>query len=279
MDDAERLVIENVVVTDGTLRIGVTNQNVMTARWAGADDFELTYLGTTREVMGYTPDEALLMAEAEQIQEWTINDDDSRDVTQLIFNPDANESLTTGWTVANVDVKKGEAWDGNAGNPYFDFWKNSAYQSNLQQIIDLLPEGDYTVSAMLRCSEGSKLTLSASSSQQTMQSMTFTGTGTTVAAGNSLPMGWQRVTLPKLHVTSGGNINILLSADMASGKWWSADNFQLTWSGSIPVGVRELNAPATSTGHNITTLTGIRLAEPPTRPGLYIVGGRKVLIR
>lgn len=279
MDDAERLVIENVVVTDGTLRIGVTNQNVMTARWAGADDFELTYLGTTREVMGYTPDEALLMAEAEQIQEWTINDDDSRDVTQLIFNPDANESLTTGWTVANVDVKKGEAWDGNAGNPYFDFWKNSAYQSNLQQIIDLLPEGDYTVSAMLRCSEGSKLTLSASSSQQTMQSMTFTGTGTTVATGNSLPMGWQRVTLPKLHVASGGNINILLSADMASGKWWSADNFQLTWSGSIPVGVRELNVPATSTGHNITTLTGIRLAEPPTRPGLYIVGGRKVLIR
>ena len=278
MDDADRLAIEHVVVTDGALRIGVTNQGMMTARWAGADDFELTYLGTTREVLGYTPDEALLMAEAEQIQGWPLAEGDSRDVTALIFNPSANSSLATGWTTSNVGFNTGEAWDGNNNNPYFDKWDSKAYKSSLEQQIDLLPAGDYVVSAMLRCSEGAKLTFSATSGLGT-RSQTFTGTGATPAAGSSFPLGWQRVALPKLPVASGGSIDIKLSADMAAGKWWSADDFQLTWSGTIPVGVREVSTPATEAAPTVTTLTGIRLSEPPSRPGLYIVGGRKVLIR
>ncbi len=239
IENADRLVVNSVVVTDGQLRVGVKNQNVMSARWAGADDFELTYLGTTEAVMGCSPDEAIYVSEGWQILSWPSTKDGGRDASSLIFNADASALKTTGWTVNRANINKGEASDGNAANTYFDYWNSSSFTSSMEQELTLLPPGDYTVSALLRCAEGAQLTLSATSGDVT-QSQTLTGIGNTSPSSSTYQNGWGRVTLPSVSVTGGGSLKLKVAASMAASQWWSADDFQLTWSGETPVGIEEL---------------------------------------
>ena len=290
LDNADRLVVDNIVVTDGQLRFGISNFGIMTARWAGADNFELTFLGTTSKVLGYSPDDAVLAAEAEQFTSWKENADGSRDATQLIFNPDFNAGVSTGWTVSEVSINKGESADGVTTNVYLDRWKDEAYKSSAEQEITFLPAGDYTVSVLLRCSKDAKLTLTATSGNDRQQK-TYTGIGNTSPASSEYKNGWEKVTLPPIPVESGGSLKIRLSGEMAKGQWWSADNFQLTWSGSIPVGIQE-HAPAPTAPSSVYDLSGRLLRQPRAltggtpqgsapnlAPGFYIIGGKKVIIR
>ena len=51
MDTNRKNQIDKIIVRDGMLRVGVRNLGPMTARWAGADNFVLSYLGTEAEVL------------------------------------------------------------------------------------------------------------------------------------------------------------------------------------------------------------------------------------
>ncbi len=234
IEDVAPSVADGIIVTDGHLRVGVRNRNVMSARWAGADDFLLTYLGTTQEVFGKSEKDALIYSEGKQIGTWPANPDGSRDASILIFNSDANSALTTGWTASNVKPLKGEAWDGDNANSYFDFCKTSAYTSSLEQELKLLPAGDYTLSLMVRCSEGAQMTVTATSGSNQV-SKTYTGIGNVSPSYSHFEKGWQLFTLPAVSVASGGSLKIQVTASMAANQWWSADDFKLSWTGNTPI--------------------------------------------
>ncbi|MBQ7461929.1 MAG: hypothetical protein IJS63_06690 [Bacteroidaceae bacterium] len=225
--------VEQIAVTDGKLRIGVRNIAPMKARWAGADNFVLTRV----EDLPSDDELSYLMAEYDEtlMSVWPLNDDGTRDASGMIVNPHATAERKDGWTVQNVEFSKGEAYDSDAANPYFNYWSASSYTSSMTQTVSGLPAGEYTLSAMLRGSSSVTMTLSAKAGKDNQQTK-FTGTGTT--ATGSLPMGWQRVTVPIVSVNKGDVLTISLKATGSS--WWSADNFQLTLVKADPTGIDEI---------------------------------------
>jgi hypothetical protein len=150
----------------------------------------------------------------------------------------------------------------------------------MTQAISGLPSGQYSLSAMLRGSSKVSLTLAASTSDDSQQT-NFTGTGTT--ATGSLPMGWQRVTLPAINVRKGDELTISLTATGSS--WWSADNFQLTFEPEDPTAI---DAPPVFkesykqwiydlSGRKVHSSFGYYRLPNGLKKGIYIVNGRKLL--
>jgi hypothetical protein len=271
--------IESIAITDGKLRVGVRNIAPMKARWAGADNFVLTRVGDApssnyelRELMDEYDN--ILMAV------WPLSGEETRDVSGMIINPQATGERMDGWTVQNVDISKGEAHDSDASNPYFNYWSPNSYTSSMTQAISGLPSGQYSLSVMLRGSSKVSLTLAASTSDDSQQT-NFTGTGTT--ATGSLPMGWQRVTLPAVNVRKGDELTISLTATGSS--WWSADNFQLTFEPEDPTAI---DAPPVFkesyrqwiydlSGRKVQSSFGDYRLPNGLKKGIYIVNGRKLL--
>ena len=52
-DDMSEYVIDNIFVSDGTLRFGVKSVGVLDNKWTVADDFQLIYCGNENEALGY----------------------------------------------------------------------------------------------------------------------------------------------------------------------------------------------------------------------------------
>jgi hypothetical protein len=228
---ADILTIDNIVVTDGSLRLGVRNLKPMTARWAGADDFKIEYLGTAEELLGQTAEEAATAALRTFVAQMPASGDNGYDLSYLIHNPEGNVG-TEGWTATNVGVNSGEAFDGKNDDPkntYFDRWATDTYSSNLEQTVSNLPPGKYVVSAMLRSAPTFALTLAASVGQ-TSRSAAFTGTG--ADGSTDYPKGWHKVVLEELVIEPGQDLHIKLSGSGTS--WWSADHFQLTYYPQLP---------------------------------------------
>jgi len=263
--------VEKIVVTDGKLRIGVRNIAPMKARWAGADNFVLTRVGDAPSD-GELYD---LMAEYDDIlmSVWPLNADETRDASGMIINTQATGERTDGWTIQNTEISKGEAYDNDASNPYFNYWSANSFTSSMTQEICGLPEGKYTFSALLRGSSKAPITLSASTGTDKKQTK-FTGTGTT--ASGDLPMGWKKVTVPEVKVNKGDVLTISLKATGTS--WWSADNFQLTLvEAADPTGIGSLTPPLKNTGA-IYDLSGRRINSQLPK-GVYIINGKKIVIK
>lgn len=226
MDDADLLTIDNIVVTDGRLRIGIRNIKPMTARWAGGDNFAITYLGDVEEVLGIDEYDAIPLAQEAFLQQLTAIEEDTYDLSFLLHNPEATTS-TEGWTAKNAEINSGEAFDDKNTDPkntYYDKWSASNYTSSLEQTILHLPKGDYILSAILRSNTSYTLTLSAGNGTQ-IQQQAFTGKG--AEDNEEFPKGWERVTLGKLAIDEGQDLTIRLTGTGSS--WWSADHFQLTY--------------------------------------------------
>ena len=277
--------VEKIAVTDGKLRVGVRNIAPMKAIWAGADNFVLTRVGDapSTDLELYE-----LMEEYDGIlmSVWPKNADGTLDASGMIINPQATGQRKDGWETQNVDFSKGEAYDSNASNPYFNYWSANSYTSSMTQTISGLPAGTYTLSATLRGSSSMPLTLAASTGADKKQRK-FTGTGTT--ASGSLPMGWKLVTVPAVYVGKGDELTISLTA--AGTSWWSADNFQLTLVEPDPTGIEaiqnskfkiqnedviyDLAGRKVSAGANSSLFT----FHSSLKKGLYILNGRKVLIK
>ena len=235
MDTNRKNLIDRIIVRDGMLRVGVRNLGAMTARWAGADNFVLSYLGTEAEVL---TDESAEDVKARYMQ--VLIDRMKEDATgQLdasffIKNADAYRATTYGWTASEVGFTKGEAYDGNAENNYFDKWYASNFSSSMSQTLPPLPAGNYTLSAMMRSNTTQVMTLSATSSSGASTKVEFTGTATTSASGSEYVMGWQKIALSPIAVKDGETLTIALNTNGNS--WWSADAFRLTYSPLVKMG-------------------------------------------
>ena len=269
--------VEQIAVRDGKLRVGVRNIAPMKARWAGADNFVLTRVG---DLPSSDEDWSYLMAEYDEtlMAVWPLNEDGTRDASGMIVNPHATGERKDGWTVQNVDISKGEAYDSDSSNPYFNYWSASSYTSSMKQTVSGLPAGQYTLSAMLRGSSNVTITLAAASGNESQQT-NFTGTGTT--ATGDLPMGWQRVALPVVNVKKGEELSITLKTTGSS--WWSADNFQLTLVEPEPTGIETIQNSKFKIQNDgaIYDLSGRKWSmvngQWSIPKGIYIVNGKKVV--
>ena len=280
LDTEVETMVDKIIVTDGKLKVGVRNIGVMSARWAGADNFNLVYLGKVNEALeDETAQQVRKRYDAVIADMLADNGDGTLDATRFLFNPDAANGTSFGWTVSNVGFNSGEGYDGNKDNKYFDKWSASEYTSSLEQTVTDLPAGEYTLSAILRSNSTHTLTLTATSSSGQTAASTFTGTGTEVAEGSDYPMGWQLVKLVPVKVKKGETLTVSLTTKGTS--WWSADHFALTVDNpeTVDIQVPQVNDRPSMADDRVYDLSG-RLVNPAhLRPGIYIIGGKKVVVR
>ena len=146
----------------------------------------------------------------------------------------------------------------------------------MEQTIEYLPNGEYEVSALLRCSTGQTITFSATHNGE-VYTETLTGIGDQSKSGSIYQRGWQKVTLPSFTAISGDKLVIAASINtQTNGTWWSIDHFTLTWKpSSITVGITNNESPA-PTNDAIYDLQGRRL-KTPTTSGVYIRNGKKYI--
>ncbi|MCR5820628.1 MAG: hypothetical protein K6F94_06770 [Bacteroidaceae bacterium] len=281
--------IDDILVTDGKLRVGVRNLGTMTGRWAGADNFRLFRTGDLPEDLARSAlksDYALLALMP------TLGDaDDSdtlslpRDASRFIVNPDATRASNYGWTSSNVSFKTdSEAFDGVATNTYWNIWKSGAYNSSLKQTIEGLPEGDYTFSAVVRGSADVApitiriATAATATAEADSQTATFNGTGADTYPGSPYHQGWQRIETAPIHVSHGSSVELSFSVNTTASAWWSADHFGLTLVSSDAVTpVKAPYAVTENTMPLIYNLAGQRLATP--HKGINIIDGRTKVIK
>lgn len=271
--------IDKIIVTDGKLRVGVRNVGVMTARWAGADNFKLEYIGNAYEAL---KEESAIMVRKrfDAVLDAMLydNGDETLDATRFLFNTDATYGNAFGWTVNNVGFNSGEGYDGVKENKYFDKWSASEYTSSMTQTVGILPEGEYTFSALLRSSATHTLTLTATTESGKTATTSFTGTGTEVVNGSEYPMGWQLVKTAPVKVKKGESLTVSLTTKGTS--WWSADHFALTVEDPKTVGI---DVPYDNVRRiddsKVYDLSGRAVNAKNLRPGLYIIGGRKVVVK
>ena len=282
--------IDQIVVRNGSVRIGIRNIGQMSARWAGADDFELLYLGTEKDVLGTEKYEDFVeKAEQSVIGRFPTLGDNLFDASGLIGNADCDRGTTDLWTVRNLETGKGEAWDGDANNRYFNIWKSGGFTSSAEQTIDYLPAGKYVLSALMRGTKDLSLVLKAKHTTADGTSQTYSktaaGNGTAEIEGTGYKNGWQKVELDEFTLERGDNITISVETSPSSTAWWSFDHFQLTY---IPLEkVEEPNAifniQSVPSAESIYTLDG-RKVSGTLSPGIYIIRSadnttRKILVR
>ncbi len=226
ISDLPRITVKNILVMDGKLRIGVRNLGTMSARWAGADNFQLKRVkddySESYSLENHIEADSILYA---LMPETTSGLDASR----FIVNPDCNRKDNYGWTASNVDVKTdAESYDGVATNPYWSFWKNGAFTSSLSQEITGLPAGTYTFSALLRGQDTTTMQLTAKTDEENFVTQSFTGKGAESYDGDAYPQGWNLITTDSITISQGQTLTISLNTESTASAWWSADHFALT---------------------------------------------------
>lgn len=292
MDSNNRLTVDAIIVRNNSIRIGIRNIGQMTARWAGADDFALSYLGTEEEVLTQTYQEVTGSAEQGIINLFPIIGDNQRDASGLIANADCSRSTTDRWTVNNLSTSSNEntktPYDNDVSNPYFNIWKSGSLTSSLQQTITYLPAGEYQLQALFRGTDGLSITLKADLNRADGTSQTFsqsvTGVGASTIEGSDYPYGWMEAQTEPITIKHGDQLTIGAETSANKTAWWSIDHFQLIFS-PLPEEPDAINGikSAASTGSAFYTLDG-RKTQGTKTPGIYIIRHadgtfRKVLVR
>ena len=289
IDYDKETVIDKIVVRSGKMRVGIKNQGMMSARWAGADNFNLIYLGTEEEVLGGDGDNFLAEAAVrrdEQLKSiWADDGTGGKDASVLMKNTDCLRADLYGWQTENLATISGQAWDGESGNSYFDKYGSGSLESSMTQTINYMPAGDYTLSALMRCTAGQTVTLKAVlrsvMGEETTFQQSLTGIGDQTEEGSAYQRGWQQVTLPVITAHSGDQLTISASFSSAVTAWWSVDHFTLMYSGSEETGILKRVEPmgekGGTTASDTYTLSGMRVGTH--RRGIYIRDGRKYLVK
>ncbi|MFA6873929.1 MAG: T9SS type A sorting domain-containing protein, partial [Bacteroidaceae bacterium] len=308
-----RQTIPYIVVTNNTLRVGIKNIGAMTARWAGADEFKLRYLGATDEVLtsGYNSFKEEIQAQSDARYEALFTWDEAHtkaDATGAIVNATCARQDTYGWTAATIDYSSGEAADGVSGNYYWNKWASSGYTSEMYQDFDFLPAGSYTFSVLARCSAAINFNTYVSRDGGLTKEYTqnMVGTGSVAAANSEYIKGWTKVTTPSVILRKGQSLRIGFTAENASGSaWWSTDNFALTYQKVDFTNLKTLNEEESefqvvsrkgelllistvSTSVNLYNATGAFLKSQKINAGstsialpagVYFIGTQKVIVR
>lgn len=274
-----RITVKNILVEFGKLRIGVRNLGTMGARWAGADNFQLKFVGygyyEHYEIENHVEADNILYG----LMPETTN---GLDASRFIVNPDCNRKDSYGWTTSNVDVKTdNESYDGVATNTYWNIWKSGAFTSSLSQDITGLPAGTYTFSALLRGQDTATMKLTAKTGDKNFVTQSFTGKGAVSADGDAYPQGWNLITTDPITVTQGQTLTISLNTESTASAWWSADHFALTLVEKSHEALGVTAPPSARSASNTPLfydLTGRTVRRTPKK-GIYLVKGQKIMIR
>lgn len=290
IDYDHRTIVDSIVVDNGTMRVGLRNIGKMGARWAGADDFRLEYICPLDDITSAHRDSLLLEADSTMAAHMPLLDeaDGTRDATGLIANAFCGRGTADMWTVENLEVKSGEAADGDSSNKYFDFWKQGAYTSSISQELGCLPEGEYTLSALVRATSGVKISVQASvvsagSSDDLIAEAA--GIGNVSPEGSACQNGWIRLATESFKVKRGERVGIKAFVAPSATAWWSVDSFMLTYKPleKEPVipdvpdgisGVADSDKPVAT-----FTLDGRRALEHETSPIRIIKQGGKPALK
>ena len=274
-----RITVKNILVVGGKLRIGVRNLGTMGARWAGADNFQLKFVGggyyEHYDIENHVEADNILYG----LMPETTN---GLDASRFIVNPDCNRKDSYGWTPSNVDVKTdNESYDGVATNTYWNIWKSGAFTSSLSQDITGLPAGTYTFSALLRGQDTATMKLTAKTGDKNFVTQSFTGKGAVSADGDAYPQGWNLITTDPITVTQGQTLTISLNTESTASAWWSADHFALTLVEKSHEALGVSTPPSARSASDIPLfydLTGRTVRRTPKK-GIYLVKGQKFMIR
>lgn len=278
IDYNNRTSIDTIVVRNNSIRIGIRNIAPMAARWAGADDFELIYLGTEKAVLTTPYEEVVTAADKRLLQCLPILEGEQRDVSRLIGNAECSRGTTDFWTVNNLETNKGEAYNGDANNSYFNIWKSGSLNSSMTQTIPCLPTGNYTLSALMRGTSGLVLTLQATHTTTDGSTQTHTatvaGTGVSSTEGSAYLNGWKQAQLDTITVNHGDQLSLTATTTATTTAWWSIDHFQLVYTplpqAEEPDAIADLHTPTSATITDYYTLSGCRITTPTTS-GIYLI--------
>ena len=205
------------------------------------------------------------------------------DFTSSLVNPSFEAKDLTGWTLGELSgySSVGGVYNGTLTNIYHGVGLDGTYlfrsmiakadssSVSLSQTVTGLTPGRYRITALVGTDPTDSVTLFAAD------------TAVTVAGHPFGALYLTQVTLADVMVVADDGADTgSLTLGIREGHWYKADNFTLTYTGSLASGnesgIQPLTPEASTDG--IFSLSGQRLQQT-SGPGLYIVGGRKVLIR
>lgn len=288
IDNCDRLTIKNIIVKNGTMRIGIKNVGEMSGRWAGADNFKLVRKADLDEywLKNYY---ANRIAQDEASRKLTFKDIDAEtaDASAYVVNPSCQRTDTYAWTTKNVETANNESSTASTDNAYWNMWQGSAYTSTMTQDIAYLPEGRYSANALLRGSEDAKeisltATVISPDKQETSSTAKIKGTGNKSEADAAYKNGWTKAVTDYLIVRPGDILRLTMKADFSKSGWWSADDFGLTYQYVEPIetGIEAISAqqPTRRDNNAMYDLTGRRIVNN-NQKGLYIKGNKLMIKR
>jgi len=195
-------------------------------------------------------------------------------ITPLVASPDFEGNGWPGWTVT-----------GTFGNQRFngaaETWHSTGF--TMQQTLDGLPEGIYEVSCQLVNGEGKNSGyLFATSGEQTKTDIvTQSCAGSTFdAERDKMASNPQYGRLTVDMAVEDGKLTFGLKEPTDGTTWLVFDNFSLHYKGTIAAGIRILHEEQRTTAPRCFDLLGRSISSPAQlKKGIYIIGGRKMIVR
>ena len=253
---------------------------------------ENTTLNTASKVTAYA--QALLDKGGDYMRQIEKPGKVEVDFTPCVKNPSFEQKNTNGWTLTmpvnpNVTASTAAKVFYNSSDNYFtanadgSYILNSSYMFTneegvrdtlgvgISQEVEGLVPGYYRLTALLASDEGGTISL-------------FAGDKTVVVAAHSFGRHYfTKGVVDSVEVKAeNGDFGTLLIG-IQPGHWFKADNFRLTWMGSasngdIPDAIAETPSQPRPAIKGTYTLQGQRV-ERPSRPGIYIMDGKKIVIK
>lgn len=253
---------------DGELRLQFQNPSyyASTGSWTNLNNVTLTYFDSESALQpgdDLTP--AITNAAGAGLEGWNITDG-------------ANGALQVD-TWSSSGSKDGTGMT----TPFIEYWIASPTTLTdatvyHDQVKNLQP-GTYRLTALVRlCSESGATTIADASMYANGVSLDLTtGTPYTYNGRNGIYGTYDL----EFEVGEDGTLDFGFTVENATFNWFAFKNIKLTYVAApdIPTGIDMSAADATSTG--IYTITGIRMTDHSTRlpKGLYIINGKKVLVK
>ena len=208
------------------------------------------------------------------------------DYTSCIKNPSFESKSATGWTVGTREgvSKPGAAYVGTSYNAYRGVGLDGSYlfQSlivadkdstsvGLSQEVTGLKPGYYRLTAKVGTSAGKSVTMYAGDSEVTVDAHAFGGLYLTDAVIEGI----------KVEAAEGESTGTL-TIGIKEGAWYKADDFRLTFVEGFPyddpTAIEVIHSTSLSPQRGIYTIGGQRISKV-TAPGLYIINGKKTLVK
>lgn len=205
-------------------------------------------------------------------------DGNSTDLTPLIQNPAFEGNSWVLWSVA-----------GTFGNQRFngaaETWHSTDF--SMQQTLDGLPSGIYTVSCQMANGEGKNTGyLFATASGQTTQAVvkqSCAGSDFDTQRNKMAASANYGLLSVETIVGEDGKLTFGIKEPTNGTTWLVFDSFRLTYNGPVPDGISQQIAISESSNAKWFDLSGRQIANPSSKrtlsKGLYIIGHRKVIVK